>query len=163
MNNTLDSEQEIEAARALKEKQRNNEDGNEKENNKESLREQVMKARSKSGLEKNISKNEDELIKKASAQILNFLWGLVASVAGFIFGFLGLNLLAFFKAININLFGLVNKIKFRLADKAGLFLLDLLVVVIIIVVLGMFILIFDIIKNPASHIKQAWQLMKNAW
>lgn len=82
-----------------------------------------------------------ELLKKISAQILNFLWELTGSVVGFIPGFLALNLIAFLQITGMNLFGVVDKIKFRLGDKMGLLLLDFVAIIILFGVSSLLVMI----------------------
>ncbi|MDO9399415.1 MAG: hypothetical protein Q7T79_01890 [bacterium] len=171
MNNTLNPEQQNSVARELatKKREENNEDDdtNNEENNTESstLREQVMEARKKkeAGLKKESLKTgesaTDELSKRASTQVLNSLWELTASWVGSIPGFLGLNILAFLKITGIDLFGVVEKIKFRLGDKIGLALLDLVVGVVILGILALFLLICNIIQNPLSYIGEVLKML----
>jgi hypothetical protein len=95
----------------------------------------------------------DSKIKWASTKVLNYLWGLTASVYGFIPGFLALNILAFLKIT-----GIVNKIKLRLIDKIGLALLDFIVFFIVMAVLAILVWIADnILFKVLSTGVGAWE------
>ncbi|MBU1870779.1 MAG: hypothetical protein ABH818_03170 [Patescibacteria group bacterium] len=144
LNNTLKPEEEDGAAGALREARRGNDNKEDSGGDDESLREKVMEARKKADLKKDSPKTgEDELTKQVSAQVLNYLWSLTASGVGAIPGFLVLNAIAFLKAVKIDLFGIVKKIKFRLRDKMGLVVLDAIVLFCLIAIIGVIMIILE--------------------
>lgn len=119
----------------------------------ESFRSRYLREKlKKSTLAKTAVSTKDKAEKVGSAVALNWLWGITASVVGFIPGFLALNILAFLSAS-----GIAKKIQFRLIDKIGLLFLDFIVFTLFIGVLGFLTMIINFIGDSW------WDSLKSVW
>lgn len=96
----------------------------------------------------------DQMAKMASTKLMNFLWGLMATVVGALIAFFALNIIALLKAL-----GFLKHIKLRLIDKVGIAFMDLVVGAIIIFSLSMIAIIVNFLAGSIwDQIKWVWDV-----
>jgi hypothetical protein len=130
---TLERAGQYEAGRRLREsKTKTDENGeDESDQDEDDFRQRKTKAAKRKDRFK--QKIKDDVKNVVSRVVINELWGMVASVAGFIVGFSGLNALLF-NEITGSIF--TKKIKLAWYDKVGIVFIDALVFFILFAIFG---------------------------